>query len=76
MVILAFLVFTGTPLIIKPLTAMLLLLVYFVTLSNQDFLARMIGVISYIILSYGFIRSAIDILFPPKAPQTVNFPPY
>jgi hypothetical protein len=69
MVIMTLLVLTGINLAVSRVTASLLLLIYLVTLTTNHLWAEIIGATVYIINSYWFIRSAINLVFPKKRPE-------
>lgn len=62
MVIMVWLAFAGIPLMIDRRLAVLLFLIFIFSLSTNLFFSFALGMISYIIVSFGFIADALNIL--------------
>lgn len=62
MAIMVFLAYTGIPLMVSRELALLLFVVYAISISNSFFLSFFLGAIAYIIVTWGFIFSAVEIL--------------
>jgi hypothetical protein len=65
MVIISWLLVAGIPFILKRTTVSILLVIYFASLYTHTPWSQIIGSVTYITVSYGFIRSAWNLLFPP-----------